>query len=122
MGLWDSCNSGLFCRACIIDLLGHASQLLEAEDLNSTMTCILDASVWKALLGACRIHGDLVMGEYIANEVLEVDSRNLAGYVLLSDIYQMHLCGRHCMVLEEFMVLWCLVMENTLQIKFMKWT
>jgi hypothetical protein len=79
---------------------------LEAEDLNSTMTCIPDASVWKALLGDCRIHGDLVMGEYIANQVLEVDSRNLAGYVLLSNIYQMHLCGRRCMVLAEFMVLW----------------
>jgi hypothetical protein len=102
VGLWDSCNSGLFCRACIIDLLGHASHLLDAEDLKSTMTCIPDASVWKALLCACRIHGDLVMGEYIANQVLEVDS----SYVLLSNIYQMHLCGRRCVVLAEFMVLW----------------
>jgi hypothetical protein len=51
------------------------------------MTCIPDASVLKALLGACRIHGDLVMGEHVANQVLEVDSRNLAGYALLSNTY-----------------------------------
>jgi hypothetical protein len=48
--------------ACMVDLLG----LHEAEELIKTMSCETSASVWKALLGACRVHGDVEMGECIA--------------------------------------------------------
>ncbi len=73
--------------ACIIDLLGHAGCLHEAEDLIHTMSCTPSASVWKALLGACRIHGNVEMAERVATQVVEVDPRNAAGNVLLSNIY-----------------------------------
>jgi hypothetical protein len=41
------------------------------------MPCKPDAATWKALLGACRTHGS----------VLDVDPKNAAGYVLLSNLY-----------------------------------
>jgi hypothetical protein len=41
------------------------------------MPCKPDAATWKALLGACRTHGS----------VLDVDPKNVAGYVLLSNLY-----------------------------------
>jgi len=52
--------------ACMVDLLGRAGQLQEAENLIDMMSFKPSAFVWKALLGACRIHGNVEMGERIA--------------------------------------------------------
>jgi hypothetical protein len=71
----------------MVDLLGHAGHLQEAEDMIKMMPCKPDVAVWMALLGACRIHGHVEMGERIAKHILEVDPGNAAGYVLLSNIY-----------------------------------
>ncbi|CAN5976781.1 unnamed protein product [Sphagnum jensenii] len=73
--------------ACMVDLLGRAGCLGEAESLITTMPCEPSGSVWNALLGACRIYGNVEMGERIAKRVLESDPGNAAGYVLLSNIY-----------------------------------
>jgi pentatricopeptide repeat protein len=72
--------------ACIVDLLGRAGHLQEAEDFISTMSCEPAASVWVALLGACRIHHNMEMGERIAKQLVELDPGNVASYVLLSNI------------------------------------
>jgi hypothetical protein len=49
-----------------------------------------------ALLGACRIHGNVEMGERVAKQFIELESENAAGYVLLANIYpasgNKHLC------------------------------
>ncbi len=71
----------------MVDLLGCAGRLHDAEVLIKTMPCEPNATVWMALLGACRIRGNLEMGECIARRVLESDPGNSAGYVLLSNIY-----------------------------------
>jgi pentatricopeptide repeat protein len=73
--------------SCIVDLLGRAGHLDDAEDLIKMMPCEPSGSVWKALLGACRIHGNVEMGECIAKKVLELDPGNSAGYVPLANIY-----------------------------------
>ncbi|CAK9881683.1 unnamed protein product [Sphagnum jensenii] len=62
--------------ACIVDLLGRAGHLQEAEDFISTMSCEPAASVWVALLGACRIHHNMEMGERIAKQLVELDPGN----------------------------------------------
>ncbi|CAM6018630.1 unnamed protein product, partial [Sphagnum balticum] len=72
---------------CMVDILGRAGYLHEAEDMIKTMTGEPSIAVWMALLGACRIHGDTEVGECIAKRVLEIDPGNFAGYVLLSNIY-----------------------------------
>ncbi len=72
---------------CMVDLLGRAGRLQEAEDLINTISCEPNAAVWMALLGACRVHGNVEMGERIAKRVLELDPQSAAGYVLLSNIY-----------------------------------
>jgi hypothetical protein len=73
--------------SCVVDLLGRGGHLCEAHDQIKTMSCEASASVWTALLGACRIHGNMDMGEYVAKQVLEVDPENAGVYVLLSNIY-----------------------------------
>ncbi|KAL4193549.1 hypothetical protein AMTRI_Chr06g177300 [Amborella trichopoda] len=46
-----------------------------------------DTIVWGALLGACKLHGDLELGEKVLNRVLELKPRDAATYVLISNIY-----------------------------------
>ncbi len=73
--------------ACKVDLLGRAGHLDEAEDVIKTMPCEPNATVWMALLGACRIHGKVELGERIAKQLLELDPNMAVGYVMLSNIY-----------------------------------
>jgi pentatricopeptide repeat protein len=54
---------------CMVDLLGRVGFLNEAEGVITTMLCQPSVSVWKALLSACRVHGDVDMGERIARRV-----------------------------------------------------
>ncbi len=83
-------------HTCMVDLLGRAGHLQEAENMLMAMPCEPQVAAWMALLGACRIHGNVEMAEHIAKQILEIDPENAAGYVLLSNIYaaagNMHLC------------------------------
>jgi hypothetical protein len=68
----------------MVDLLGCAGHLQEAA--NMIMPNKPNVAVWKALLGACRIHGNVEMGECVAKQVLELEPENAEGYVLLSNV------------------------------------
>eukprot|EP01018_Ginkgo_biloba_P039326 Gb_30732 [translate_table: standard] len=73
--------------ACMIDLLGRAGHLDEAEEIIKNMPFEPDAVVWGALLGACRIHGNMELGKHAAECLLALEPQNSATYVLLSNIY-----------------------------------
>jgi pentatricopeptide repeat protein len=73
--------------ASMADLLGRAGLLDEARELIETMPIQPDAAVWGALLGACRIHGSVELGERVAGCLFELDPENAGCYVLLSNIY-----------------------------------
>jgi pentatricopeptide repeat protein len=81
---------------CMVDLLGRAGHLQEAENMIMAMPCKPQAATWRALLGACRIHGNVGMAERVAKQILEMEPENAAVYVLLSNIYaaagNRHLC------------------------------
>lgn len=72
---------------CMVDLLGRAGCLAEAKNLIETMPMKPDAVVWGSLLGACKIHRDITLGEYVAERLLEIDPSNSGPYVLLSNMY-----------------------------------
>ncbi|KAH9530503.1 hypothetical protein CY35_20G006400 [Sphagnum magellanicum] len=72
---------------CMVDLLGRAGHLQEAENMIQVMPCKPNAAIWTALLSACRIHGNVEMGEHMAKRVLELEPKNAAGFVLLSNLY-----------------------------------
>ncbi|KAL5565543.1 hypothetical protein UlMin_028707 [Ulmus minor] len=73
--------------ACMIDLLGRSGKLNEAEALLDQMDVKPDATIWKALLAACRVHGNIELGERAAKNLLELEPSNSASYVLLSNMY-----------------------------------
>eukprot|EP01018_Ginkgo_biloba_P036678 Gb_33367 [translate_table: standard] len=72
---------------CMVDLLGRAGHLDEAQDFISKMPIQTDCAVWGSLLAACRIHTNVELGERVAEHLFELDPQNAAHYVLLSNIY-----------------------------------
>ncbi|KAK9070165.1 hypothetical protein SSX86_010565 [Deinandra increscens subsp. villosa] len=72
---------------CLVDLLGRAGRLAEAEELIYTMPMTPSPAVWGALLGACRVHGNIEIGEIIGKMLIELDPKNGGRYALLSNIY-----------------------------------
>ncbi|KAL6965720.1 hypothetical protein U1Q18_036774, partial [Sarracenia purpurea var. burkii] len=72
---------------CMVDLLGRAGYLEKAYSFIKDMPLRPDASIWGALLGACRIHGNVELAKFASDRLFEVDSENVGYYVLLSNIY-----------------------------------
>nr|XP_018677402.1 PREDICTED: pentatricopeptide repeat-containing protein At4g14820-like [Musa acuminata subsp. malaccensis] len=72
---------------CMVDLLGRARLLQEALEFIESMPFAPNVVVWGSLLGACRIHGDVKLGELVARRLLELDPNHDGAYVLLSNIY-----------------------------------
>ncbi|KAI3911768.1 hypothetical protein MKW92_012302, partial [Papaver armeniacum] len=72
---------------CMVDLLGRAGLLEEAERFINTMPITPDNVIWGALLSACRTHSNAEMGERVGNYLLESDPGHDGCYVLLSNIY-----------------------------------
>ncbi|KAF3594923.1 hypothetical protein DY000_02025197 [Brassica cretica] len=72
---------------CMIDLLGKAGKLEDAVKLLNEMECEPDAVTWRTLLGACRVQGNMVLAEYAAKKVIELDPDDAGTYTVLSNIY-----------------------------------
>nr|DAD31783.1 TPA_asm: hypothetical protein HUJ06_010634 [Nelumbo nucifera] len=72
---------------CMVDLLGRAGFISEAEEFIRKMPIEPDAFVWGALLGACRIHGKVELGERIMKKLVEIEPEKDGTFVLMSNIY-----------------------------------
>eukprot|EP01018_Ginkgo_biloba_P034522 Gb_08671 [translate_table: standard] len=72
---------------CMVDLLGRVGRLDEVLGFINKMPIKPDFAVWVSLLGACRIHANIEIGEHVAERLFELDPKNAAPYVLLSNIY-----------------------------------
>lgn len=75
--------------ACMVDLLGRAQQVEEAEALIEKAPFHLKSKhlLWKTLLGACNKHGNIEIGNRIAQMLVELKPNEPSTYVLLSNIY-----------------------------------
>ncbi|KAG8078696.1 hypothetical protein GUJ93_ZPchr0007g4969 [Zizania palustris] len=73
--------------ACMVDLLGRAGRLDEAVELLDRSPAELDATVWKALLAACRTHRNATLAERAAEMVWRLDPTDAVPYVMLSNLY-----------------------------------
>ncbi|KAH9801567.1 pentatricopeptide repeat-containing protein [Citrus sinensis] len=72
---------------CMVDLLGRAGRLDEAQNLMKNMPFEPDAATWGALLGACRLYGKTELAEKAAEVIFEMEPENAGMYVLLSNLY-----------------------------------
>uniref|UniRef100_A0A0D9WMY4 Pentacotripeptide-repeat region of PRORP domain-containing protein n=1 Tax=Leersia perrieri TaxID=77586 RepID=A0A0D9WMY4_9ORYZ len=73
--------------ACLVDLLGHAGRLNEADMLIRQMGLELDSLAWESLLGACGLHGEVDLGKKSAGKIMELEPQKHGPYVLLSNMY-----------------------------------
>ncbi|XP_057872496.2 pentatricopeptide repeat-containing protein At2g13600 [Cryptomeria japonica] len=78
---------GLEHYSCMVDILGRAGHLDEAHELILKVPGKPDPTLWVSLLGACRLHANVELGECIAKHLFEMDPAHSAHYVLLSNIY-----------------------------------
>ncbi|KAG0471811.1 hypothetical protein HPP92_016357 [Vanilla planifolia] len=72
---------------CIVDLLGRAGLIDEAKKLVEEMPISADGDIWRALVGACKLHGKTDIGVEVEKILLDLDPFDDGNYVLLSNLY-----------------------------------
>lgn len=72
---------------CLVDLLGRAGQLEDAMEVILTMPFKPDPLIYKTLLGACKLHRNIPLGEDMARRGLQLDPSDPAFYLLLANLY-----------------------------------
>ncbi|XP_020587581.1 pentatricopeptide repeat-containing protein At5g52850, chloroplastic [Phalaenopsis equestris] len=72
---------------CFVDMLGRAGRLEAAMEAIETMPHQPGALIYKTLLGCCKLHGNVAMGEWAASRAMELDPSDSAVYVLLAGMY-----------------------------------
>ncbi|XP_042489640.1 pentatricopeptide repeat-containing protein At2g27610-like [Macadamia integrifolia] len=73
--------------ACIVDLLGRVGHLDAAMQFINNMPIEPTDMVWQTLLGACRVHRNVELGELAAKKIISVRPEHSATYVLLANTY-----------------------------------
>ncbi|XP_072993556.1 LOW QUALITY PROTEIN: pentatricopeptide repeat-containing protein At1g06140, mitochondrial-like [Typha latifolia] len=73
--------------SCMVDLLGRAGLIQEAQSLIKEMQVEPSSSVWGALLSACRLHKQVELAEQVAKKLFVLEPDQPGAHVLLSNIY-----------------------------------
>nr|XP_017258456.1 PREDICTED: pentatricopeptide repeat-containing protein At1g08070, chloroplastic-like [Daucus carota subsp. sativus] len=72
---------------CMVDILGRAGLLDEAYRLIRSMPITPHTGVWGALLGACKIHGNVELAESAIEQLLQLDVEDGGYLAIMSNIY-----------------------------------
>ncbi|KAL0417334.1 UNVERIFIED_CONTAM: Pentatricopeptide repeat-containing protein, mitochondrial [Sesamum latifolium] len=72
---------------CMVNLLGRAGRIKEAEELILDMPFKPSVLIWQTLLGACRLHGDVDTAKRAAEHAFAIDETDPSTYVLLSNTF-----------------------------------
>ncbi|OEL34763.1 putative pentatricopeptide repeat-containing protein [Dichanthelium oligosanthes] len=73
--------------ACLVSLLGPCGMLNEAYELIMSMPGKPHPGAWGALLGGCKLHGNIELGKIAAEKLFEIEPYNAGNYVSLSNMY-----------------------------------
>ncbi|KAL2964965.1 hypothetical protein AAZX31_16G033600 [Glycine max] len=90
--------------ACMVDLLGRAAKLEEAEALIKEAPFQSKSLLWKTFLGACSKHENAEMQDRISNILADIELNEPSTYVLLSNIYASQSMWINCIELRNKMV------------------
>ncbi|KAM7465796.1 hypothetical protein LguiB_013358 [Lonicera macranthoides] len=72
---------------CMVDLLGRAEHLQQAKELIRSTLMNPDAIIRGSLLSSCRNHGNVEIGNWAQRHLMELDSNESSGHVLMSNVY-----------------------------------
>ncbi|KAK9051996.1 hypothetical protein SSX86_028624 [Deinandra increscens subsp. villosa] len=81
-------EAGIEHYSCMVDLLGRAGQLEEAECLIMESSFKDDKSVWATLLGACSSSSNFIVAERVGKKMMDLDPNYHLSYVLLGNVYR----------------------------------
>ncbi|GAB2300091.1 hypothetical protein Dimus_034131 [Dionaea muscipula] len=73
--------------SCVVDMLGRAGRLKDAEKFIYEMGIESDIVVWETLLAACNLHGEMELGEKSAKRIMELQPERHGTYVALANLY-----------------------------------
>lgn len=72
---------------CMVDLFGRAGLVEKAKETISSMPFRPTSLMWATLIGACRKYGNMKIGEWAAEKLLEMRPENPGYYVLIANMY-----------------------------------
>ncbi|XP_059644967.1 pentatricopeptide repeat-containing protein At1g59720, chloroplastic/mitochondrial-like [Cornus florida] len=72
---------------CMVDILGRAGFVEAAYQLIKSMPIDCNAVVWRTLMAACRLHGNVELGEQVRRHLLDLEPDHSSDYVLLANMY-----------------------------------
>ncbi|XP_020272708.1 pentatricopeptide repeat-containing protein At1g26900, mitochondrial [Asparagus officinalis] len=72
---------------CVIDSLARAGLLEEAYELINNLPLEGDAMAWRALLAACRVHGEVRIGQIARGALMDLGDLHPTDSILLSRTY-----------------------------------
>lgn len=87
MKTWYNVEPQIEHYGCMVDLLGRAGEIVEAEQLIRKMGWKADVMIWGALLTACRKFGNIEIAERVVKEIVVLDPENHGVHVVLSNMY-----------------------------------
>ncbi|KAI4354897.1 hypothetical protein L6164_003721 [Bauhinia variegata] len=72
---------------CVVDMLGRAGRLEEAEKIALQVPVeVANVVIWRTLLGACSLHDSVEIGQRVARKIMEMERGYGGDYVLMSNI------------------------------------
>ncbi|XP_043690533.1 pentatricopeptide repeat-containing protein At4g21065-like [Telopea speciosissima] len=90
---------------CMADLLARTGHLEDAEEFIKSMPVEPDVILWRTLIWACRVYGDIERGERLMSHLqpMKTDSNDCGSYVLLGNVYALAGKWREKAKMREFM-------------------
>ncbi|KAJ0683564.1 putative tetratricopeptide-like helical domain superfamily, DYW domain-containing protein [Helianthus annuus] len=73
--------------ACMVDILGRDGKFNEAESFINQMTLPPNNLIWETLLGACKVHGNVELGQRVAEKLFQIEPEVDSNYIMLSNIF-----------------------------------
>ncbi|KAL9665489.1 hypothetical protein QQ045_020909 [Rhodiola kirilowii] len=73
--------------ACVVDLLGRAGLVERAFEFVKQMPFEPTPAILGSLLGACRVHSNVKIGQLAGHRLLEIEPENAGNYVILSNLF-----------------------------------
>ncbi|KAK6287282.1 hypothetical protein POUND7_013461 [Theobroma cacao] len=72
---------------CMVDIFCRAGLLKEAYEFILEMPGKANAVIWRTLLGACNLHGEIELGEKVRCRLLELEPGHVGDNVAMSSFY-----------------------------------
>ncbi|KAK8943358.1 Pentatricopeptide repeat-containing protein [Platanthera guangdongensis] len=71
----------------MVDMLGRAGRVKEAYEFVFSSRCGGHSVVWGALVGACRVHGDVELARVAVAKFFEMQPDNVGKYVVICNVF-----------------------------------